>query len=534
MSKTPSPSSSSDVASSEKRQIFRGARIIFLFTLISRILGAIRDITISSVFGAGLVTDAFYQAFTIPNMFRRLTAEGAMTLAFIPIYVEIREKNIAETKRFACQVLGLVLWTTFFLTALGMIFSPQLVFLVSGGFQSDPEKFQLTVDLTRLMFPYLILVSVVAWAMGVLNAEKRFAAPAAAPIFLNLGIIGAAVFLSPQLEQPIVGIGIGVLVGGIVQVFLQFPDLWKIAQSIRPRWPWGDPYIAKLLQLLGPALFGIAVYQINIIVLRRIASYLPEGQVTYYYNANRLTELALGVFAFAFTTASFPELSSHTIKTDWEKARQTLKFTFISTMFIITPATLGLIAAAEPIISMMYLRGNYLLLDVQQTIPVLQAFAPSIPAVALIRLLVTVFYAIKDTKTPVVISAVSLVVTGLLGWWWSQSLEVVGLALALSAGTWFQFILLAFFVSRRPGLGLRWISWDNVLKYTLSASIIGGYAWQVAQWGIWNEGSFLLYNWGIFFVTIGGAAILYFGLLLLMRESQALQWLQWFKQWVKR
>lgn len=524
---SPKPSSASDTLSQERRQIFKSAKVITLFTLMSRILGAARDLAIAYVFGAGMMTDAFVQAFTIPNMLRRLTAEGSMTLAFIPLYTEIREKKGTEpAKRFAAQALGLVLWATFFLCALGMIFSPQLVFLVAGGFENDPEKFQLTVDLTRLMFPYLIFVSLVAWAMGVLNAEKRFAAPAAAPMFLNMGIIACAFWLSPQLDQPIIGIGWGVLLGGLVQVLLQLPALHQLPQSIRPRWPWGDAEITRLLYLLGPSLFGVAVYQINIIVLRRIASFLPTGQVTYYYNANRLTELAVGVFAFAITMASFPNLSTHSAKADWGKAMETLKFAFTSTLFIIMPATFGLIAAAEPIIAMMYLRGAYTWLDVQHTIPTLQAFALGMPALASIRLLVSLFFALKDTKTPVVVSAISLLVTGSLGWWLSLSWEVTGLALGLSIGTWIQFLLLAFLISRRSEVGLVWIPCGNILKYLVSAAIVGAYAWQMNQFGDWQAGASSFQNWGVFLSILIGAGLLYFCVLLVVQDSQARRWLR--------
>lgn len=516
---------------SGRHQIYRRAGVITLFTLFSRILGAVRDLVIAYVFGAGMLTDAFIQAFTIPNILRRLTAEGSMTLAFMPLYTEVREKKgMAQAQEFAQKTLGLVLWITLFFTALGMIFSPQLVYLVATGFKNDPEKFKLTADLTRLMFPYLICVSLVAWAMGVLNAERHFAAPAAAPILLNVGIIGTALLLSPHLEQPIIGIGWGVLIGGVLQMVLQTPSLYRLAQSIRPQWPWHDPEIQRLLRLLGPSLFGVAVYQINIIVLRNIASFLPSGQVTYYYNASRLTELVVGLFAFAFTTASFPDLSRHTAKEDWEETIRTLRFTLTATLFFILPATFGLLSVAEPIIAMLYLRGAYTLSDVQQTIPTLQAFALGIPAVAGVRILVSVFYAFKDTKTPVIISALSVLATGGLGWWWSLSLEVVGLALGLSAGTWFQCLLLAIFLSRRREMTSSWLAWNNLWKYFFASSIMGGVAWQVSQWGQWEKGAQALNNWGVFCGLIGGAACLYFAILLLFKESHALRWLKWVKR----
>ncbi len=516
----------------EKRQIYRRAGVITFFTMISRILGAGRDLVIAHIFGAGMLTDAFIQAFTIPNIFRRLTAEGSMTLAFIPLYTELRENRGREyAKQFASKTLGLVIWVTIFLTALGMIFTPQMVYLVAAGFSNDPDKFNLTVDLTRLMFPYLIFVSIVAWAMGVLNAEKRFALPAAAPILLNISIIGAAFLLSPFLEQPIVGIGWGVLIGGVLQIMLQIPGLHRLPQSVLPKWPWKDPDINRLLHLLGPSLFGVAVYQINIIILRNIASFLPSGQVTYYYNASRLTELVVGLFAFAFTTASFPDLSQHAVKQDWEETMNTLCFTFAATMFIVLPSTAGLIFAAEPIITMMYLHGEYTVWDVRQTIPTLQAFALGIPAIASIRLLVSVFYAFQDTKTPVLVSALSLVVTGALGWWWSLSLAVVGLALGLSVGTWFQFLLLMLFLSRRQELTLHWLAWSNLWKYILASCLIGGFAWQVSKLGNWEKGLFLLKNWGVLFAVIGGASFLYFVLLLLLKDSQALRWWSWIKRY---
>ena len=351
----------------ESNRIIKNAQTVSILTFLSRILGAGRDLVIANLFGAGWVTDAFVQAFTIPNILRRLTAEGAMHLAFIPIYTEIREgKNRDEAKKFAAKTLGLVIATTSILTGLGIIFSPQLVYILSAGFASNPEKFDLTVFLTRIMFPYLILVSLVSWSSGILNAEKRFAISAASPIFLNIGIILSAFIISPILNEPIIGIGIGVLLGGITQIIVQVPSLRKVGHFFTPSNFFNDPNIKNLLKLLGPSLLGLAVYQINIIVLRNLASFLPTGQVTHYYNASRLSEFTLGIFAFAITTASFPELSNHMAKGNWVKIRNTLRFTVSTTLLITLPACFGLAVAAKPIVSMLYFHGAFTWEDVEQ------------------------------------------------------------------------------------------------------------------------------------------------------------------------
>ena len=504
----------------ESGRILKHAGTISFFTLLSRILGAARDLVIAHLFGAGWVTDAFVQAFTIPNVLRRLTAEGSMTLAFLPIYTEIREKNDPHAaKKFAAKTLGMVLGVTTILTGIGMIFSPELVFLFAAGFASSPEKFELTVLLTRIMFPYLIFISLVAWSMGILNAEGRFAAPAAAPIFLNVGIIGSAFVISPMLKDPIIGIGIGVLLGGIIQILIQVPSLIKVGQSIKPRNFFNDHNIQRLLRLLGPSLIGVAVYQINIIVLRNLASFMPSGQVTHYYNASRLSELTLGVFAFAITTAGFPELSKHTAEANWQKIRSTMRFTMTTTLLVVIPASIWLAFAAEPIVSMLYFHGEYAWRDVQNTSLTLQAFALSIPAVALVRLQTSVFFSLKDSSTPVKISLVSIFVTGVLGWWWGQSMEIFGLALGLVAGTWFQFLLLLLFLSRYPELRKSFLPLRSTFLYLIASGGMSIFTWLFGKQGLWEQGPFLLQNWIVFVVLVLSSALIYLIFLLLFREE---------------
>jgi putative peptidoglycan lipid II flippase len=510
--------------SSEARQVLKRSGTVAGFTLLSRLLGAVRDLTLSHLFGASGMLDAFIQAFTIPNMFRRLTAEGSMNLALVPVYTEARERSGVERARhFAAQGLGLVLTATVLLTALGMCFTPQLVWLFAAGFEARPEQFALTVELTRWMFPYLVLVSCVAWAMAVLNAEGRFASAAAAPILLNLGILGGALLLAPGLEEPMLGVAGGVLLGGAAQVLLQWPSLRGCGLLLRPRSFWtregSAPEIRQLLGLLGPSLFGVAAYQLNLIVLRNLASFLPEGQVTHYYNASRLTELTLGVFAFAITTASFPEFSRHVAQQQWKRALGTLRFSTHSTLMIVLPAAAGLVVAAEPITAMLYLHGAYRWDDVQQTAAALQAFALSLPMVALIRLQTSAFYALKDSKTPVRVAFLSIVVTGGLGYWWSQSLQVTGLALGLSAGTTFQWLVLQAVLRRRlPGTADLW----TPLRHLGASVVMGGCVWMLAQRD-WSSGPTSLANWGMFLLLLFTGGGLYAASLLVLQDPYALR-----------
>lgn len=511
---------------SSSKGFYRNASVITFFTLISRILGAVRDLVIAHFFGAGLYTDAFVQAFTIPNVLRRLTAEGSMTLVFIPLYTEIREQSGQLAARlFARKTMALVLTVTVVFTLLGIWGSPWLVYLFAAGFADDPVKFEVMVDLTRLMFPYLIFVSLVAWAMGVLNSEKRFATPAAAPILLNVGIIAFAVLLSDHFAIPIESIAWGVLCGGLLQVLIQLPALSSIQQSIRLAAFWNDPQIRRMLLLMVPSLLGVAVYQINIIVLRNIASFLPTGQVTYYYNANRLSELVLGVFAFAFTQASFPDLSTQMARVDWQGVRETMRFTMSATWFLIMPATVGLTVVAEPIVAMLYLHGKFNYQDVMTTAITLQAFALATPAVASIRLQTSVFFAMKDTKTPVILSLISLIFTGTLGWYLSLSLEVAGLALGLAAGSWLQFLLSMVLIQLRSEKHLKgWLDARSTFLYLMASLVMGGVAWAIAQYGDWQLGPRSWLNWGVFFIMLLVSVLCYFAILSIFKEEQLMRW----------
>ncbi len=505
--------------------LYRYAGIVTFFTLLSRVLGMTRDLVISHRFGASGATDAWVQAFRIPNALRRLTAEGSMTIAFVPVYVEIREREGREAAlRFARKVLGLVLAVTAGLSVVGMVFSRQITALFSPGYASEPAKFALTALFTQWTFPYLLLVSAVAWAMGILNAEKRFAAPAASPIFLNLGIIVAVLACSGWFAEPAVAIALGILAGGVAQVLLQLPSL--LAAGISP-WPvrgWLDPDVRRLFRLLGPALLGVGVYQINIFILGVIASYLPTGQVFHYNNATRLTELVMGLFTFAFTTAGLPALSEHHARQDWPRVQENIRLTFAAVSFTILPAMAGLVVAADPVVSMLYLHGAFTLPDVESTARTLQCMALGMPAVAAVRVMVPIYYASGDSRTPVVISALTLGVTGALGWWLSRRYEVAGLALALSLGTWFQALAMFQRLSSRTERVHHWFPWRSVGRQALAALVMGVLAGGMAALGQWQRGPFSLGNWVLFIALLGLSVGVYAGLALLLREEQAWHW----------
>lgn len=508
------------------------AGTVAFFTLLSRILGMVRDLVIAHKFGAGGATDAWVQAFRIPNALRRLTAEGSMTIAFVPTYVQARNESGRDIARlFAKRVLGWVLGLTLVLAVLGMAFNQQLTQLFSPGFVDDPDKFALTAQLLRWCFPYLVMVSVVAWAMGVLNSEGLFAAPAAAPIFLNVGIILMVVGLSWVFTTPILAVAAGVLAGGVAQVVLQMPSLGKVGVGMMPQFRGSgggevDPYLRRLWRLLLPSLFGVAVYEINIIVLGVIASYLPTGQIFQYNNATRLTELVMGLFTFAFTTAGLPALSEHQSRKDWEKMRQTLSLTISATGYTIFPAMAGLMVAAQPVVAMLYLHGAFAYPDVLSTAMALQALTLGMPAVAGVRVMVPVYYAFGDSRTPVVVSALTLLVTGGLGWQFSQWWQVQGLALGLSAGTWFQCTLLGMglYTKAKP-LG-RWFPWRQLLLQLVLAVLMAVAVFSVLDLGHWERGSFSLANWAVLLLIVLGGTFLYGIATFAAGEPEAKNWLR--------
>lgn len=511
-----------DSKTETRLRIKRNARIVSFFTFLSRILGAVRDLVMLHVFGAGAIYDAFIIALTIPNVLRRLTAEGSLSMVFVPLYTDIKqERGVEDARIFAQKVASLLIIVCTFLCALGIFYSDSLVQLFASGFEEGSEKFLLTSLLTKIMFPYLIFISLVALAMGVLNSEQHFAAPAAAPILLNVSIICTTLFFTHFFEQPIEAAAWGVFIAGIAQLLLQLPFLLRIKQPLLPKSFWNDTDIRQLLILMGPTLFGVAVYQINIIILRNLASDLPDGHVTYYNVASRLQELIIGVFAFAYATASLPEFSKHTSKEDWSHAFETLRSSISSAMFVVLPATAGFIAFALPVVSILFLHGEFNWEDTRISARALQVIAVSIPALTLVRIVVAIFFAMKDTRNPVIASTISVLVTAVSGYYLAQEYQVAGLVFALSLGVWTQAVVLLVILQIKRKEAFRCLPLLELGKYFLLSTLIAiGVHYSVA-FGEWQYGPKSGMNWLIFNAVIISSVITYVLVLWLAKDQNA-------------
>lgn len=465
---------SRDLSGSEKKNVSRAAGEIGALTFLSRILGLVRDMVLARFFGTGMAADAFFVAFRIPNLLRRLFAEGSLTIAFIPVFTEylmIRtRKDAFELARAVLTLLALILAVV---TLLGVIFSPWIVRAQAFGFGGSGVKYDLTVFLTRITFPYIFLISIVAFFMGVLNSLRHFAAPAAAPIFLNMGIIGAAYLISPHCAEPIVGIAIGVLVGGLLQVGIQVPWVLKKGLRLLPIWHPGHAGIKKIGLLMLPAIFGSAIYQFNQFMGTLLASFLAEGSVSWLYFADRLVQFPLGVFAIAVSTAALPSLSTQVAKKELDQFGDTLSHALRLVLFIALPSLVGLIVLGRPIIRIFFERGAFDAYSTAMTNQALIFYALGLWAFSGIRVMVSAFYALQDTKTPVRIAAITMVVNLILSLALMGPLKHGGLALALSLASSLQFFLLIFFLGRKVPLGIMRPVLISALKSLLAAAVMG-------------------------------------------------------------
>jgi len=458
---------------SEKRNISHAAGTVGFYTFLSRILGLVRDVVVAGFFGSGMSADAFFVAFRIPNLLRRLFAEGSLTIAFIPVFTEYLTKKTREDAfQMARAVLAVLSVVLVLVTLLGVVLSPWIVRIQAYGWGGSGMKYELTVLLTRITFPYILLVSLVAFFMGILNSLRHFAAPAAAPIFLNVGIIGAALWISPRLEQPIVGVAIGVIIGGLLQVALQIPWLLKKGISLVPCWMPGHPAVRRIGLLMLPAIFGSAIYQLNQFVGTLLATFLPGGSVSWLYYADRIVEFPLGVFAIAISTAVLPSLAKQAAAEDLDDFRETLGHAIRLVFFITIPSMVGMIVLRAPIIQVFFQRGAFDALSTDMTAVALLFYSLGLWAFSANRVMVSAFYAFQDTKTPVKVAAVAMVANAIFSLLLMGPLKHGGLALALSLASTLQFVILVFILEKRRGIFELRSVLHGVLKSLIASSVM--------------------------------------------------------------
>ena len=458
---------------SENRKVTRAAGVVGVATLLSRIFGYVRDMVFASFFGAGMTADAFIAAFRIPNLLRRLFGEGSLSIAFVPVFTETLLKGGREDGlRLAVSALKLLLVCLSVISIIGVVAAPSIIQAVAPGFSDLPEKMGLTVTLTRVMFPYVAFIGLVALCMGILNVLGHFAAPAIAPVLLNLAMIGAVFAVSRFSDSEtvqVMGLAGGVLLGGVLQLALQLPYLVKHGVRFWVRSGLWHPAMKKVGILMLPTIFGAAVYQINILVGTLLASLLPEGSVSYLYYADRLVQFPLGIFAQAAATAVLPSLSRQAANGDQAGMGDTFGHAMSLVLFITIPAMVGLIALREPIVALLFQRGAFDAQTTRLTSDALLYYALGLWAFAAVRIVVSTFYAMQDTRTPVKTATISIAVNILFGMALMGPMKHCGLALATSLASVVNLVLLVVVLRTKLGV-IRWrLIFSSCLK-TLVAS----------------------------------------------------------------
>ncbi len=436
----------------ENEQVARAAGIVGGATFLSRILGYVRDAVIAWLFGASASADAFFVAFRIPNLLRRMFAEGSLGVAFVPVFTEtLQREGKAEALKLArATLLGLALLLGM-LTVAGVWFAPEIVRIVGPGFGDNPTLFALTAQLTRIMFPYILFVGLVAVSMAILNVFGHFAAPALSPVLLNLSVIGAALLSAPHLEQPVVGLALGVLVGGILQLLLQVPFLYHFGLDLGRGITVYHPGLKKIGRLMLPTLFGATVYQINILINTQLATLLSQGSVSYLYYADRLVQFPLGIVGMATATALLPSLSRQAAAGDLAAVKHSFGSAVKLVLFITIPAMFGLIFLRDPIVFLLFKRGAFGLEAVRLTAAALLYYACGLWAFTMARLAAQTFFALQDTRTPVWTAVASIGVNVACGLVLMRSMGHVGLALATTLASAVNAILLLGALRARLG-----------------------------------------------------------------------------------
>ncbi|HEQ1966310.1 TPA: murein biosynthesis integral membrane protein MurJ [Pseudomonas aeruginosa] len=486
-------------------------------TMLSRVLGFVRDTILARIFGAGLATDAFFVAFKLPNLLRRIFAEGAFSQAFVPILAEYKNQQGEEaTRTFIAYVSGLLTLVLALVTALGILAAPWVIWVTAPGFADTPEKFALTTDLLRVTFPYILLISLSSLAGAILNTWNRFSVPAFVPTLLNVAMIGFALFLTPYFDPPVMVLGWAVLAGGLLQLLYQLPHLRKIGMLVLPRLNLRDSGVWRVMKLMLPAILGVSVSQISLIINTIFASFLAAGSVSWMYYADRLMELPSGVLGVALGTILLPMLAKTYSNKDRHEYSRLLDWGLRLCFLLVLPCSLALAILAEPLTVSLFQYGKFTTVDAAMTQRALVAYSVGLLGIILVKVLAPGFYAQQNIRTPVKIALFTLVSTQLMNLAFIGPLQHAGLALSIGLAACLNAGLL-YWQLRKQRLYLPQPGWAKFLVtlvvavLVMSAVLLATMHWLPA----WEQGAMLERFLRLGLLVVAGL-LAYFGMLALL------------------
>ncbi len=518
------------MANSEDKKIIKAASTIAGATLLSRVLGFIRDMIMARFFGATAAADAFYVAYRIPNLFRELLAEGTMSAAFVPVFTEyLATKEREEARKLASGVFTALLTIATLFVVIGIFTAPYLVLTIAYGFKFDPEKFNTTVYLTRLMFPFLLFISLSALTMGMLNSLRLFFVPALGPAILNVFIISTILILTPVVDPPVSAAAYGVLFGGVFPLLLQVYFLKREGMLFRFSAFWTHPGVKKIFKLMGPVVAGLSVTQVNLLINTILASFLAVGSVSFLYYGMRLIHFPLGILGVAISTAILPSFATLAAKKDFKGLNETLSFGLRMVLFITIPAMIGLIFFRIPIVNLLFQHGEFDYNATLGTSGAILYYAVGIWSFASVRIITQVFYSLQDTKTPMKTAALSVACGTAASLVLIQFMAHKGLALATSLASMLNLSILLYRYNQRNGISLNEIF--KTAFYSLAAAV------PIALAGIfvsshfpWNDDTQVLLKAGIIACSVIGSVAIYFSIHHFMKSPE----LEFFMEQVRK
>jgi len=506
-----------DYPIAKPRRLFRSTSLVSGMTLLSRVLGFVRDMVLANVFGAGGAFDAFVVAFKIPNFMRRLFGEGAFAQAFVPILSEFRTRESQEkTQEFVNRIAGTLGFVVLLVVLLVELIAPLVILIFAPGFTQDPARYDLAVHMIRITFPYLLFITLISFAGSILNTYGRFGVPAFTPVLLNVVLITVAWFWAPYAATPIVVLAWGVLIGGVVQLVLQWPYLKRTGLLPIPKIGFSDPGVRRVMKLMVPALFGVSVAQISLLIDNFFASFLPAGSISWLYYSDRLTYLPLGVIGVAIATVILPNLSRDHSANAPERYSATVDWALRIVVVIGIPAAVGLLTLAGPLLSTLIQHGKFDAMDVVMTRRSLMAYSIGLLGFMLVKVLASAFYSKQNIRTPVKIAAAALGLNIILNIILIHPLAHAGLALSTSIAALFNAGLLLFFLLKNKSYQPK-AQWFSFLfrvgvAAALMAAFIVWYAGAFQAWMQWPVGERIVH----LLIVISVSVALYFGSLLLM------------------